>query len=185
MQRDLVSDARAGDHAAFTALVAGSIDRLYAVARLILRDDDLARDGVQDALVQAWVGLPGLRDPDRFDAWLHRLLINACYQMARRERSHQVVEIGFLQDSALAVGDAQHGVAVRDQLARGFARLSMNERTVVVLHYYLDLSDDAAAAALAIPVGTLKSRLSRATQAMRAAIEADERTGQRSGESIA
>jgi RNA polymerase sigma-70 factor (ECF subfamily) len=185
MQRDLVIDARAGDHDAFNALVAGSIDRLHAVARLILRDDDLARDGVQDALVRAWIGLPGLRDPDRFDAWLHRLLVNACYRAARDERSHRVVEIGSLSADALAVGDAQHGVAVRDQLARGFARLSMNERVVVALHYYLDLSDAAAAAALAIPVGTLKSRLSRATQALRAALEADERAGEQPGESIA
>jgi RNA polymerase sigma-70 factor (ECF subfamily) len=185
MQRDLVIDARAGDHDAFNALVAGSIDRLYAVARLILRDDDLARDGVQDALVRAWVGLAGLRDPDRFDAWLHRLLVNACYRAARHERSRRVVEIGSLPANTLAVGDAQYSVAVRDQLARGFARLSMNERVVVVLHYYLDLSDDVAAGVLAIPVGTLKSRLSRATQALRAALEADERADQRSRESIA
>jgi RNA polymerase sigma-70 factor (ECF subfamily) len=90
-----------------------------------------------------------------------------------------------LSADALAIGDAQHSVAVRDQLARGFARLSLNERVVIVLHYYLDLNDEAAAAVLAIPVGTLKSRLNRATQALRAALEANERTGQRSEESIA
>lgn len=185
MQRDLVIDARAGDHDAFNALVAGSVDHLYAVARLILRDDDRARDGVQDALVRAWIGLPGLRDPDRFDAWLHRLLVHACYRAARLERSRRVVEIQTFAPDAIATGDAQRSVAVRDQLERGFARLSINERVVVVLHYYLDLSDDAAAAALSIPVGTLKSRLSRATQALRTALEAEERADQRAGESIA
>lgn len=77
MQRDLVLRASAGDHEAFTALIDGAIDRLYAVARLIVRDDDRARDAVQDALLRAWTGLPGLRDPDRFDAWLHRLLVHA------------------------------------------------------------------------------------------------------------
>ncbi|MGH2464840.1 MAG: RNA polymerase sigma factor, partial [Candidatus Limnocylindrales bacterium] len=107
MQRDQVIDARAGDHEAFNALVAGSIDRLYAVARLILRDEDLARDGVQDALVRAWVGLPGLRHPDRFDAWLHRLLVNACYHEARDARNRRFVAIGSLSADALAVGDVQ------------------------------------------------------------------------------
>ena len=142
MQRDLVISARAGDHEAFTALIGGAIDRLYAVARLIVRDDDRARDAVQDALLRAWTGLPGLRDPDRFDAWLQRLLVHACYRAARQERSRRIIEIHVDVDGASR--DAQGGLALRDQLERGFLRLSPDQRAVLVLHYYLDLTDAAA-----------------------------------------
>jgi RNA polymerase sigma-70 factor, ECF subfamily len=183
MQRDLVLRARAGDHEAFTALIGGAIDRLYAVARLIVRDDDRARDAVQDALLRAWTGLPGLRDPDRFDAWLHRLLVHACYRAARQERSRRIVEIHVDADGASR--DAQGSLALRDQLERGFLRLSPDQRAVLVLHYYLDLTDAAAAEALSIPVGTLKSRLNRATQALRAALQANERAAELTRESIA
>jgi|SRR5450759_1905730 len=183
MQRDLVLRARAGDHEAFTALIGGAIDRLYAVARLIVRDDDRARDAVQDALLRAWTGLPGLRDPDRFDAWLHRLLVYACYRAARQERSRRIVEIHVDADGASR--DAQGSLALRDQLERGFLRLSPDQRAVLVLHYYLDLTDAAAAEALSIPVGTLKSRLNRATQALRAALQANERATELTRESIA
>jgi RNA polymerase sigma-70 factor (ECF subfamily) len=183
MQRDLVLRARAGDHEAFTALIGGAIDRLYAVARLIVRDDDRARDAVQDALLRAWIGLPGLRDPERFDAWLHRLLVHACYRAAGLERSRRIVEIHVDVDGASR--DAQVSLALRDQLERGFLRLSPDQRAVLVLHYYLDLTDAAAAEALSIPVGTLKSRLHRATQALRAALQANERATELTRESIA
>jgi RNA polymerase sigma-70 factor, ECF subfamily len=183
MQRDLVLLARAGDHEAFTALIGGAIDHLYAVARLIVRDDDRARDAVQDALLRAWTGLPGLHDPDRFDAWLHRLLVHACYRAAGLERSRRIVEIHVDVDGASR--DAQGSLALRDQLERGFLRLSPDQRAVLVLHYYLDLTDAAAAEALSIPVGTLKSRLNRATQALRAALQANERATELTRESIA
>src|SRR5215218_9252564 len=92
MRQDLVEAARRGDHEAFEVLAAAAGDRLYAVARLILRSTDLAEDAVQEALVRAWQQLPKLRDPDRFDAWLYRLVVNACADQGRqlRQRSNQV-----------------------------------------------------------------------------------------------
>ena len=86
MERDLVLEASGGDRDAFGDLMAGSIDRCYALAFRILCDGELARDAVQGALLGAWEDLPSLRDPDRFDAWLTRLVVNACYAEARRER---------------------------------------------------------------------------------------------------
>ncbi len=175
MQRDTVVRAQEGDVDAFAALTAGRTNRLYAVARLILRDDEQAADAVQDALLQAWMDLRGLRDPDRFDAWLHRLLVRACYRAARHRRSREVVEIRFASTVDSTTPDTQRAVAVRDQLERGFRRLSAEQRAVIVLHHYLGLSLVESADVLAIPLGTMQSRLSRATQAMRAALDADER----------
>lgn len=175
MQRDLVVRAQGGDVDAFSALTAGRTDRLFAVARLILRHDELAADAVQDALLGAWLDLRGLRDPDRFDAWLHRLLVRACYRAARRRRDREVVELTLGSAFEPATPDAQRAVAVRDQLDRGFRRLSAEQRAVIVLHHYLGLSLVESAEVLGIPLGTLQSRLSRATQAMRAALEAEDR----------
>ncbi len=175
MQRDLVVRAQAGDLDAFSALTAGTTDRLFGAARLILRDDERAADAVQDALLQAWLDLRGLRDSDRFDAWLHRLLVRACYRAAKRGRQREVVELALDSTLEPMTPDAQRVVAVRDQLDRGFRRLSPEQRAVIVLHHYLGLSLAESAEALAIPLGTMQSRLSRATQAMRAALEADER----------
>ena len=174
MQRDLVIRAMAGDHGAFSELTRVAISRLYAAARLILRDDQRAEDATQEALVAAWRDLSALRDPDRFDAWLHRLLVRACYREARRGRRRWAIEMevrtteGSEPDPALDVAD-------RDQLERGFRRLDADQRTVIVLHYYLGLSLDEAADALGIPPGTVRSRLHRATQALRAALDADAR----------
>jgi RNA polymerase sigma-70 factor (ECF subfamily) len=135
MQRDLVVRAQAGDLDAFSALTAGATDRLFGAARLILRDDEHAADAVQDALLRAWLDLRGLRDPDRFDAWLHRLLVRACYRAAKRGRQRTVVELALDSTLEPATPDAQRAVAVRDQLDRGFRRLSPEQRTVVVLHH--------------------------------------------------
>ena len=175
MQRDLVVRAQGGDLDAFSALTVGRTNRLYGAARLILRDDEHAADAVQDALLQAWLDLRGLRDPDRFDAWIHRLLVRACYRVASRRRSRELVEITLNSTAEPATADALRSISIHDQLDRGFRRLSPEQRTVIVLHHYLGLSLIESAEALAIPLGTMQSRLSRATQAMRAALEADER----------
>jgi RNA polymerase sigma factor (sigma-70 family) len=175
MQRDLVVRAQGGDVDAFSALTAGRTDRLYAVARLILRHDDQAGDAVQDALLRAWLDLRGLRDPDQFDAWLHRLLVRACYRAARRRRGREIVVLKLAMTVEATTSDEQQSVVIRDQLDRGFGRLSPEQRAVIVLHHYLGLSLVESAEVLAIPLGTMQSRLSRATQAMRAALEADER----------
>ena len=179
MQRDLVERAMAGDHDAFSELARVSIGRLYVVARLILRDDKGAEDATQEALVAAWRRLDGLRDPDRFEAWLHRLLVNACYREARRGRRRGSIEVHvdpLAMPEAPGADDLGIDVAVRDQLERGFRRLDIDQRTVLVMHYYLGFSLDDAAVVLRIPPGTVRSRLHRATAAMRNALEADARS---------
>jgi len=167
-----------GDHDAFSELARVSIDRLYVVARLILRDDGRAEDATQEALVAAWRRLAGLRDPDRFEAWLHRLLVNACYREARRGRRRGTIEVHVDQlamPEASGATDTALDLADRDQLERGFRRLDVDQRTVLVMHYYLGFSLDDAAEVLGVPPGTVRSRLHRAINAMRAALEADAR----------
>lgn len=164
--------ARHGDHEAFEALAVGAADRLYAIARLILRDVYLAQDAVQETLVRAWRQLPTLRDPERFDAWLRRLLVNACADEGRRVRRrspeiHVVVEPSTDDDAGW--------VADRDLLERGFRRLRPEHRVALVLHFYVGLPASEVADTLGVPVGTAKSRIHYATQALRAALDADER----------
>ena len=185
MDRDIVVRARAGDRDAFSLLAAASIGRLNAVARLIVRDDGRAEDAVQDALVDAWLDLPALRDPDRFDAWLNRLLINACHNVARRSGRQMRVEVSLLPIDSPAVPDTQTTSAIADEIERGFRRLTIEQRAVLVLVYYLDLSLADAAATLGVPVGTLKSRLNRSLKALRASLEADERPSRFSAENLA
>jgi RNA polymerase sigma-70 factor (ECF subfamily) len=174
MQRDLVERARKGDHDAFAELAAAAISRLDAAAWLILRDPDQAKDAVQNALVRAWRVLPTLRDPDRFDAWLHRLLVNACIDEARRLRRHRV-DVELSEREPPAIAGIETLVADRDALERGFLRLEPEMRAVIVLHYYLDLTMPDVAASLGIPLGTAKSRLNRAIGLLRAALDAEAR----------
>lgn len=173
--RELVILARQGDHGAYSELVARSIGRLTAAARMILRDEHRAQDAVQDTLVEMWRSLPGLRDPDRFDAWIHRLLVRACHSRARREWRRAVVELRLTPADEPVTQDAVRTLEIHDQLERGLSRLTPEQRTVLVLAYYVDLPLADAAQVVGIPVGTMKSRLNRATQALRAVIEADER----------
>jgi RNA polymerase sigma-70 factor (ECF subfamily) len=173
MRRDLVEAAARGDHEAFEVLATSAGDRLYAVARLILRQTDLAEDAVQEALVRAWQQLPSLRDPDRFDAWLYRLVVNACADQGRQLRrlSQQVQPIPL----HISVADETGAVADREQLERGFSRLKPDQRAVVVLHYYSGFSATEIARMLDLPEGTARSRLHYATEALRAALQADAR----------
>jgi RNA polymerase sigma-70 factor (ECF subfamily) len=174
MQRDLVERARKGDHDAFSELAGAAISRLDATAWLVLRDPEQAKDAVQNTLVRAWRDLPTLRDPDLFDAWLHRMLVNACIDEARRLRRHRFdVELTTLH--APAVAGIESAVVDRDQLERGFMRLEPDARALIVLHHYLDLPLPEVATTLGIPLGTAKSRLHRAIQVMRAALDADAR----------
>jgi len=177
-QRELVERAGRGDHDAFAALAGASIARLEAVARLILRDDGLAQDAVQEALIRAWRDLPGLRDPDRFDAWLHRLIVNACLDTARRRR-RRAIEVELTNIDLPTGGDSVALIADRDELERGFRRLSVEQRALLVMHYYLGLPISAVAETLGIPLGTAESRLHRALEAMRAALLADEMSARR------
>ena len=137
MQRDMVVRAQRGDIDAFSALTAGLTQRLYAAARLILRDDERAADAVQDALLRAWLDIRGLRDPDKFEAWLHRLLVRACYRAAERRRSREVVELRVGHDRGHRDPRRAGDIAARDQLDRGFRRLTPEQRAVIALHHYL------------------------------------------------
>jgi RNA polymerase sigma factor (sigma-70 family) len=174
MRRDLVQRAMAHDHEAFTELARLSIDKLYATARLILHDGERADDAVQEALVGAWRDIAALRDPDRFEVWLRRLLIHACYREARRGRARGRMELQVSTVDPRAP-DAIGQVADRDQLERAFLRLAPDQRALIVLHFYLGLPVSETADALGLPVGTIKSRLHRTTRSMRASLDADAR----------
>jgi RNA polymerase sigma factor (sigma-70 family) len=171
----LVELARDGDLDAFSELVNTSIAGLYAVARLILRDTPRAEDAVQEALVEAWRSIRGLRDPDRFDAWMYRLVVRACHRQGRAQTRRNVVELRLLESDAPVRDDESALLANRDELERGFQRLPLDQRVVVVLHFYRGLPLSEVSEILSIPIGTAKSRLHRATQSLRAALEADAR----------
>ena len=174
MQTELVERARRGDREAFAVLAGGAVDRLHGIARLILRDTELAEDATQDALVRAWRDLPTLRDVERFDAWLYRLLVRACADVGRHRRRWRA-EITVLPTEP-AESDRAAELADRDQLERGLRRLNDAQRTILVLTFYLGLAPSESADALGIPVGTVKSRLHYAIDALRAALAADERS---------
>ena len=174
MDRDLVEQAQRGDREAFALLARARGDRLFAVAQRIIRDFHRAEDAVQQTLVIAWRELPGLRDPDRFDAWLQRLLVNASYAEARRSRTWNA-NVRVLPVDGPGGSDESLQVDNRDRLERGFRRLPPDQRAILVFTYYLGLAPTEIAERLGIPVGTASSRLHYAQRAMRAAIEADER----------
>jgi RNA polymerase sigma-70 factor (ECF subfamily) len=167
-QPGLVERAQRGDHDAFAVLARASIGRLDAAARLILRDHDLARDAVQDALVRCWRDLPTLRDPIAFDGWLHRILVNACLDLVRRRR-RRPAEVELTALHAPSIGDFSGQVIDRDLLDRALAGLAPEWRAIVVLHYVLGVPLPEVAAGLGIPVGTAKSRLHRALGILRTA----------------
>ncbi len=173
--RDLVVRAQSGDQEAFAALVQMTSDRLYALAARILRDHDLAEDALQGALVSVWRQLPTLRDPDRFEAWVRRVLVHACYAEARRRRSW-AANIRVLPVDGPAAPDSSLTIDDRDALDRAFRRLSVEQRAVFVLHHHQGLPLVEIAETLGIPAGTARSRLHYATRVLRAAIEADSHT---------
>ena len=168
MQRELVERARSGDLGAFSDLARASITQLYAVATLILRDSDRAEDAVQDALVLAWQGIHALREPDAWEAWLHRLTVRACYKHARKERRRISVELPGLPERELfGEPDPAASVVDHDVLMHEIGRLPIDQRSVMVLHYYLDQPLSKTAEILDIPVGTAKSRLHHGLVALR------------------
>src|SRR3954471_21682459 len=184
MTRELVLRAQAGDHQAFERLAAANARRLHGVAVLIVRDPDAARDGVQETLIETWRSLPTLRDPDAFEGWLQRILVRACYRAvgARRRR---IVEVPGLEIDT-PVGSHERDVDDRDQIERAFRRLTLEQRTGLVLHHPLGLPLPPPPPPLALPpaerpalrgppVGRMTPRRPRAPGALRAAVEADER----------
>lgn len=175
MHRPLVERAQRGDSEAFDALARVVGDRCMAIAYRILRDADLAEDAVQTALITAWRELRTLRDPDRFEPWLHRIVTNACYLEARRRRRRSADIRAIPIDDHADAGDMVT-VNDRDQLDRAFRRLTIEQRAVLVFHFYLAYSVPEVADRLGIPLGTAKSRIHHASAALRASLEADART---------
>jgi RNA polymerase sigma-70 factor (ECF subfamily) len=174
MDSDLVTRAQLGDRSAFETLAKHHYARLQKAAIGILRDRHAAEDATQQALLNIWRDLRHLRDPLRFEGWSYRLLVRACYTEARRRPAWLLEPSARPTDEPMA-SDAYDVVIERDQLERGFQRLSVDHRAVVVLHHLMDLPVEQVAEALDIPVGTVKSRLSRAMDGLRSAIEADDR----------
>jgi RNA polymerase sigma-70 factor (ECF subfamily) len=173
VDRDLVERARGGDREAFAVLVHQVSDSLYAVAFRILRDAGLAEDALQNALVLAWRQLPRLRDSDRFEAWIHRILVHACYDESQRARQW-TASVRVLPGDGPSTPDESSSIATRDELERAFRRLPVDQRAVFVLHHYLGLPLVEIAQLLEIPAGTARSRLHYATRGLRDALTADE-----------
>jgi RNA polymerase sigma-70 factor (ECF subfamily) len=174
VRTSLVERARGGDPAAFDALVDLVGDRCLAIAYRITRDHAIAEDAVQQALISAWRELPRLRDPQRFDVWLQRLLVNACYQELRQLRRWKD-RVAPLPIDGPAAADPYRSANDRDALDRAFRRLSPDRRAIFVLHHHAGLPVAEVAEIVGLPVGTVKSRLHYSTDILRAALAADER----------
>ena len=172
MDRDLVESARRGDREAFAVLVHQVSDQLDAVAHRILRDSGLAEDALQNALVLAWRRLPHLRDADRFEAWIHRILVHACYDESQRTRTW-TANVRVLPVNGPSTPDGSDAVADRDELERAYRRLTLEQRAVFVLHHYLGLPLVEVAELLGIPAGTARSRLHYAIAGLRDALMSD------------
>jgi RNA polymerase sigma-70 factor (ECF subfamily) len=171
---ELVERARTGDADAFEELASPLYPRLRRVAFSIVGEVSMAEDAIQQAMLDVWRGLPGLRDPERFESYCYRVLTNACHSEGRRRQrwTRPLPHLGHETEAT----DEVRVVNDQDQLERGFRRLSLEHRTVIVLHYYADMTHEQMADAIGVPVGTARSRLHRAMAALRAALDAAERS---------
>lgn len=169
MRSELVERAQSGDREAFDALATAVYDRLYAIGRRILRDGDSAEDAVQEALIRGWRDLRQLRDPSRFEAWMHRLLVRACQDHGRRSRRFDV-EVGSVDVDRPDPVDDYARLAQRDELERAFLKLPIEHRAVLVLTHYVGLSAPEVGQLLGIPTGTVYSRLHYGLRTMRATL---------------
>ncbi|MBI2780593.1 MAG: RNA polymerase sigma factor [Chloroflexi bacterium] len=179
MSAEDVRRAMRGDHDAFAALIGAASTRLYSLACLILRDPDRAQDATQEAFIRAWREVSRLRDADRFDAWLRRLVVNSCYDAARRTKRRAEVTLFSVRDRSVI--DTSMAMAESDRIEQAFRRLPLDQRSVLVLQHYFQLSHVEIAETLAVPLGTVKSRVRYGIAAMRAALEADDRAAATSG----
>jgi len=168
----LVERARNGDDLAFSELVDLDGDRCYAIAYRILRDGERAQDAVQQAFLLAWRELPRLRDPERFEVWLHRLVVNACYEEFRRYRRWSA-NVRMLPVDGPAAADTTISIDERDALERAFQTLSPEHRAVAVLHHHAGVPLASIAEITGVPLGTVKSRLHYATRILRGALATD------------
>lgn len=166
----LVARARRGDREAFALLVEPRTLRLLRTARVIVGNEADAYEAAQEALIAAWVRLPGLRDAGRFDAWLNRTLVNKCRDALRRRKRVREIDIS---GSGLTVPDTADEHAAQASVLAAFDRLSVDERHILVLHHLHDLPLARIAIHLDIPIGTAKSRLWSARRALERALEAE------------
>src|SRR2546427_4123169 len=171
----IVERARAGDRDAFEALVAAHLSSTFRTALAILGSEADARDACQEAFLKAWRELPRLRDIGRFDAWLGRILVNACRSALRTRRRRHVREIRVDDPSATRlrarVPSLDDRVSELDVLERSFERLSIAERTLRALHYLQNRSIAETGEVLGVPQGTVKSRLHAARRSFERALE--------------
>ena len=179
---DLVARAAKGDTAAFDAIAARCGDALYRRAVAILREEADARDATQDTLVRAWRELPRLSEAERFDAWLDRILVNVCRDQLRRRGRREVREIRPPTDGADDAArpptpgiDPHAGDDRRAAIEAAFRRLSVDDRTLLVLHHLERRSVADLAAVLAIPPGTVMRRLHTARVRLQAALDEEYR----------
>ena len=180
MERALVERARSGDRDAFDALVRSRVDAVYRTSLAILGNSADAADAAQETFVSAWCHRDALRDPDLFDAWLGRINLNACRaQLRRRGRAH-VREIRMIdprddREPASPEQALDERTADADVFDRAFARLSIDDRSILVLHHLQERPVSEIAAVLAAPEGTVKSRLHRARAALESALAKESR----------
>ena len=179
MDRSMVERAKHGDREAFTSLAFSLSDTLFAVAHRILRDYDSAGDALQVTLLRMWQDLPSLRDVDLVERWSYRILVRACHDQLRQQR-RRAPALQLLPKPSPEPAPEQ-AIADRDELARAFGRLPPDQRAALVLQHYRGLTMQEIAEILDVPVGTVRSRLHYAKQAMRAAIEADARPAAQEG----
>jgi RNA polymerase sigma-70 factor, ECF subfamily len=194
MERELVEGARAGDRAAFEALVRLKVDAVYGTAFAILGHEADAQDAVQEAFVAAWRSMAGLRDVERFDAWFGRIVVNACRMSLRKRRGVREISVHGARAEGAATGVRREGggeddlreqpshdrpladlAASADTFDRAFDRLSADERALLVLRHRDELPVAEIAARLGIPGGTVKSRLFAARRALERALAREDR----------
>jgi RNA polymerase sigma-70 factor, ECF subfamily len=175
MDQRIVVRVQDGDERAFEALATADYPRLHRVAYSVLGDAASAEDATQQALLDIWRKIRRLRDPGKYEAWSYRLLVRACYAEARR-RPRWVPSDDLPAAAEPRTVDAYGGIADRDQLERGFRRLSLDQRMVIVLRFLLGMSPDEVAATLGVSRWAVYKRLQAATDALRTALDADART---------
>ena len=174
IDRSLIDRARNGDLDAFESIVRARMDAVYRLTSAILGDEADARDAAQETFVAAWRQMPGLRDADRFEAWLQRIAVNASRMTLRARRRRRVREIPSSEVVALAsrAGSARSpGDVVL--LGEAMGRLDVDQRAILVLHHLEGRPLTEIAEILEIPVGTAKSRLFHARQKLEAALKAE------------
>ena len=166
---DIVERARSGDHDAFEEIVIRIGDRCFGVAYRVVRNRAIAEDAVQRALLAVWRDLPNLRDSARFEQWLYRILLNACYAEIRRQR-RWTGTVTQLRDESPIAPDPMVSADDRDALERAFGRLDADRRAIFILHHYAGMTVPAIAEMTGMRPGTIKSRLHYATKILRSAL---------------